>query len=96
MTAYHFSIFIENHSKRILFTKSILERIVFIKTFPYSEKFCAKVVQIGILFTKSMLKRETFDKKSPQKLKYILHFIRCLPCLVLCDVVVDVGSCGKA
>lgn len=60
MTAYHFSIFIENHSKRILFTKSILERIVFIKTFLYSEKFCAKVVQIGILFTKSMLKRETF------------------------------------
>ncbi len=54
MTAYHFSIFIENHSK------SILERIVFIKTFLYSEKFCAKVVQIGILFTKSMLKRETF------------------------------------
>ena len=87
MTAYHFSHLIENHSK------SILERIVFIKTFLYSEKFCAKVVQIGILFIKSMLKRETFDKKSPQKLKYILHLVCGLSGFIFGDGVVDVSRC---
>ena len=89
-------VFIKTIPPRILFAKSILGGIVFIKTFLYLEKFCAKVVRIGILFIKSILKRETFCKKSPKELKYIFHLIRRLPCIVLCDVVVDVGSCGKA